>query len=111
LFSILIIETSGLRDARPRREPYKVVISEVPELNKDGAIDLADVEYLLTPAARLKHSGNVRSIGGCDRRREVLTFASSDSASPTGDAKERWACVDRKIVECSLTLVGEMTAR
>jgi len=42
-----LIETAGLRDARPPREPYKVVIREVPDLNGDGAIDLTDVEYLL----------------------------------------------------------------
>ena len=41
-----LIETAGLRDI-PKREPYKVVISEVPDLNEDGAIDLADVECLL----------------------------------------------------------------
>src|SRR3954462_11470427 len=35
-----LFETAGLRDTQPPREPYKVVISEVPDLNEDGAIDL-----------------------------------------------------------------------
>ena len=34
-----LLETAGLRDTQPPREPYKVVISEVPDLNEDGAID------------------------------------------------------------------------
>lgn len=42
-----LLETAGLRDAKPPREPYMVVISEVPDLNDDGAIDLTDVEHLL----------------------------------------------------------------
>src|SRR5579884_2272115 len=29
------------------KEPYKIEINEVPDLNKDGAISLDDVEYLL----------------------------------------------------------------
>jgi len=46
-------ETAGLRDSDPPREPYKVEISEVPDLNEDGAIDLLDVEHLL------RHDANV----------------------------------------------------
>ena len=42
-----LLETAGLRHAQPPREPYKVVISEVLDLNEDGATDLADVETLL----------------------------------------------------------------
>jgi len=42
-----LFETAGLRDAKPPREPYRVEITEVPDLNHDGAIDLSDVEYLL----------------------------------------------------------------
>lgn len=42
-----LLETAGLKDARPPRESYKVVISEVTDRNADGAIDLADVEHLL----------------------------------------------------------------
>jgi len=40
-------ETAGLRDQQPPREPYKVEIREVSDLNEDGAFDLLDVEYLL----------------------------------------------------------------
>lgn len=42
-----LLETAGLRDAKPPREPYVVVIGKVPDLNEDGAIDLTDVEHLL----------------------------------------------------------------
>jgi hypothetical protein len=60
-----LLETAGLRDAHPPREPYKVVISEVPDMNEDGAIDLADVEYLLRSDANamtpLKGDGDFRS--------------------------------------------------
>jgi hypothetical protein len=42
-----LLETAGLRDSRPPREAYKVEISEVSDLNEDGAIDLLDVEHLL----------------------------------------------------------------
>jgi len=42
-----LLETAGLKNTKPPREPYVVVIDEVPDLNKDGAIDLTDVEHLL----------------------------------------------------------------
>ena len=42
-----LLETAGLRNTQPPREPYRVEIREVPDLNQDGAIDLADVEHLL----------------------------------------------------------------
>lgn len=42
-----LLELAGLKSVRPPREPYKVEITEVPDLNHDGAIDLYDVEYLL----------------------------------------------------------------
>jgi hypothetical protein len=48
-----LFETAGLRDTQPPREPYRVEISEVPDLNQDGAIDLADVEYLLRTDANV----------------------------------------------------------
>jgi len=48
-----LLETAGLRDTQPPREPYKVEISEVHDLNQDGAIDLLDVERLL------RHDANV----------------------------------------------------
>lgn len=60
-----LLEAAGLRDTQPPREPYKVVISEVPDLNEDGAIDLTDVEYLLRNDANvmtpLKGDGDFRS--------------------------------------------------
>lgn len=60
-----LFETAGLRETQPPREPYKVVISEVPDLNEDGAIDLVDVEHLLRNDANamtpLKGDGDFRS--------------------------------------------------
>ncbi len=60
-----LLETAGLKDARPPRESYKVVISEVTDRNADGAIDLADVEHLLRNDANtmipLEGDGDFRS--------------------------------------------------
>jgi hypothetical protein len=46
------------------RQAYKVEITEVPDANGDGAIDLSDVEYLI------RHDGNVLTLldGGGDFR-------------------------------------------
>lgn len=46
-----LLEMEGLKPEG--KEPYKIEINEVPDLNNDGAIDLKDVEYLI------KHSKNV----------------------------------------------------
>lgn len=60
-----LLETAGLKDTKPPREAYKVVISEVTDRNADGAIDLADVEYLLRNDANtmipLEGDGDFRS--------------------------------------------------
>lgn len=48
-----LFDFEGLRAIRPVRDVYKVEISEVPDLNADGAIDLLDVEHLL------RHDSNV----------------------------------------------------
>jgi hypothetical protein len=40
------------------KEPYAIEINEVPDQNRDGAIDLADVEYLL------KHNANTAQTVG-----------------------------------------------
>lgn len=42
-----LFDVEGLRASRPVRDVYKVEITEVPDLNADGAIDLLDVEHLL----------------------------------------------------------------
>ena len=42
-----LFDVEGLRASRPVRDVFKVEISEVPDLNDDGAIDLLDVEHLL----------------------------------------------------------------
>lgn len=42
-----LFDIAGLEDAPLPKEPYKVEITEVPDINGDGAIDLVDVEQLL----------------------------------------------------------------
>ncbi len=42
-----LFDLAGLNDDVPPRDVFKVEITEVPDLNDDGAIDLGDVEYLL----------------------------------------------------------------
>jgi hypothetical protein len=57
-------------DAEARR-PYKVEITEIPDANNDGAIDLSDAEHLLT------HDANVLTAldgNGDFRSRECLTL-------------------------------------
>lgn len=44
---ISLFDIAGLENAPLPKEPYKVEITEVPDLNGDGAIDLTDVELLL----------------------------------------------------------------
>ncbi|USQ77822.1 adenine-specific methyltransferase EcoRI family protein [Ornithinimicrobium cryptoxanthini] len=60
-----LFETAGLRDAPDPKQPYKVEITEVPDLNDDGAIDLLDVEQLLRHDANtmtmLEGTGDFRS--------------------------------------------------
>jgi hypothetical protein len=47
------------------RKPHKIEITEIPDLNQDGAVDLADVELLLASdrnhLTRLKGDGDFRS--------------------------------------------------
>jgi len=47
------------------RNPHKIEITEIPDLNKDGAVDLEDVELLLASdrnhLTRLKGNGDFRS--------------------------------------------------
>ncbi|GAA2028370.1 adenine-specific methyltransferase EcoRI family protein [Terrabacter terrae] len=63
---ISLFDLKGLsqEDAEARR-PYKVEITEIPDANNDGAIDLSDVEHLLTHDANvltpLKGNGDFRS--------------------------------------------------
>jgi hypothetical protein len=64
------LEGMSDEDAEERR-PYKVEITEIPDANNDGAIDLSDVEHLLT------HDANVLTAlegNGDFRSRECLTL-------------------------------------
>lgn len=53
------------RSPRDRRIPYKIVINEVTDVNGDGRIDLADVEWLIknkkNALTKLKGDGDFRS--------------------------------------------------
>jgi hypothetical protein len=68
--SLFDLEGMSDEDAETRR-PYKVEITEIPDANNDGAIDLSDVEHLLT------HDANVLTALNGDgdfRSRECLTL-------------------------------------
>jgi len=58
-----LFELEGLKPSG--KEPFKIEIKEVPDVNKDGAINLDDVEYLLkhdkNTASPLKSDGDFRS--------------------------------------------------
>jgi len=62
--SLLDIKPLKIKEKTPNN-PYKIEINEVPDSNKDGAIDLSDVEYLLKNKANtltlLKGDGDFRS--------------------------------------------------
>src|SRR5690606_19432266 len=45
-----LLDMEGLKPEG--KQPFKIVITEVPDKNADGAVDIADVEWLL------KHDGN-----------------------------------------------------
>lgn len=60
-----LFEVEGLRTERPVRDVFRVEITEVPDFNADGAIDIVDVEHLLRHDANvvkaLKGDGDFRS--------------------------------------------------
>lgn len=59
-----VFDIEGIKTAE-RKEPMKIEINEVKDFNKDGAINITDVEYLLkhdaNSAQPLKGSGDFRS--------------------------------------------------
>jgi hypothetical protein len=61
-----LFEIEGLKEIKPKdAEAHRIEINEVPDFNKDGAIDLKDVEQLLKHKANvcapLKGDGDFRS--------------------------------------------------
>ena len=44
---LALFDVAGLKATRPVRDVFRIEINEVSDLNEDGAVDLADVEYLL----------------------------------------------------------------
>ncbi|WP_439428006.1 adenine-specific methyltransferase EcoRI family protein [Micromonospora sp. LA-10] len=69
---ISLFDLEGMTDEEAEaRRPYKVEITEIPDANNDGAIDLSDVEHLLT------HDANVLTALNGDgdfRSRECLAL-------------------------------------
>lgn len=62
-----LYELEGMSEAEAEaKRPYKIEITEIPDANGDGAIDLSDVEYLL------RHDANVLTVleGNGDFRSE-----------------------------------------
>jgi len=59
-----LFNVEGLKNIK-KKEPFKIEINEVKDLNKDGAVNMADVEWLLkhdkNVATPLKGSGDFRS--------------------------------------------------
>jgi hypothetical protein len=59
-----LFEVEGLKTAK-KKEPHKIEINEVKDLDKDGAVNMSDVEWLLkhdkNVAAPLKGDGDFRS--------------------------------------------------
>ncbi|MGL6226507.1 MAG: adenine-specific methyltransferase EcoRI family protein [Thermoguttaceae bacterium] len=52
-------------ESKTTRQPHKIVVTKVPDMNKDGSVDLEDVELLLSSdrkhLTRLKGDGDFRS--------------------------------------------------
>lgn len=66
-----LLDLPGVPKGTGRRAAHKLVINEVPDANGDGAIDLADVEYLL------RHDGNALTLlseGGDFRSSECVAL-------------------------------------
>jgi hypothetical protein len=66
-----LLDLPGVPKGTARRAAHKLVVSEVPDANGDGAIDLADVEYLL------RHDGNALTLleeGGDFRSAECVAL-------------------------------------
>jgi hypothetical protein len=62
---LALFDIAGLQDSKGSREPYKVIITEVPDHNQDGAIDMLDVDHLVRTNANtitpLVGNGDFRS--------------------------------------------------
>lgn len=67
-----LFDLAGMSEADAKaKRPYKIEISEIPDANDDGAVDLSDVEYLL------RHDANVLSVlegNGDFRSQECLAL-------------------------------------
>lgn len=67
---VLPFDMEGLKP--DGKEPYKIEINEAPDLNKDGAIDLKDIEQLL------KHNKNVSTPLKGDKEHTAGDFRSPE---------------------------------
>ncbi len=59
------VEAQRHEEGRRKKQPYKIVINEVTDVNGDGRVDLADVEWLIknrkNVLTKLKGDGDFRS--------------------------------------------------
>ncbi|MEL7666161.1 MAG: adenine-specific methyltransferase EcoRI family protein [Candidatus Shapirobacteria bacterium] len=69
-----LIEIEGLKPEG--KEPYVVIINEVPDLNKDGAVSLDDVEHLLRHNKNVSRplKGDLEYNAGDFRSKECVAF-------------------------------------
>lgn len=69
-----LLDLAGLKPEG--KEPYAIEINHVPDQNGDGAIDLADVEYLLKHDANTSHTlrGDIEYGAGDFRSSECVAF-------------------------------------
>ncbi len=69
-----LVDIEGLKPGG--QEPYAIEINDVPDHNGDGAIDLADVEYLLKHEANVSHTlkGEAGLNAGDFRSAECIEF-------------------------------------
>lgn len=72
-----LVDIEGLKPES--KEPYAIEINDVPDHNGDGAIDLADVEYLLKHEANAAHTlkGEAGFNAGDFRTQECIEYLKS----------------------------------
>ena len=73
-----LVEMAGLKPEG--KEPYAIEISEVPDANGDGAIDLADVEWLLR--------NDINTLSNIKRRRTNMGRGTFEALNAWNTCKE-----------------------
>lgn len=93
------LDDAGQKEARV---PYKVVITEVPDLNHDGAVDLTDVELLVKSGknvlTRLEGDGDFRSEESMRLLKEADIVVTNPPFSLIGEFIDRLVRNEKKFV-------------